>query len=80
MLFRRIVLVMDLKKRTSLRQIDTNLEVSRKDNHLGNSLLQLEAKRLTREVMKRVSRIRIALTKKVCISNKKHLKSKDMES
>lgn len=62
---------MDSKRRTSLKLTDINLRASKKNKLQDKILIQIEAKKIILEVNKKVSKTKIAPTRRVYIKNKK---------
>lgn len=58
---------MDLRKRTSQIQIVFSWKDSQKENRLDKTLIQIEARKTIQAAMKKVLKMRIALTKKAFI-------------
>ena len=71
-LFRRIALGTDLKRRTSLRLIVTSCEVSQNDSNLDKIHIPIEAKRTIHKAIRKASRMRTVLTRKAYTKNSKH--------
>lgn len=64
---------MDLKRKTSLRPIDTSLKGSNKSKEslLDKIHIQIEARKIIRKAMKKVLRMRIVPIKKVYMKKRK---------
>lgn len=64
---------MDLKRKTSHRQVDINLEDFKKENLLDKNPTQIGARKITLEAIKKALKIRIAtvLIKKVFMKKNK---------